>query len=623
MDETKVLEKGVDASEEKNTDSVDIKALARLPTLWEIAQAHHGKLSDKWSAYYDVYDAIFSEYRHKPVSILEIGIQNGGFLEILANYFKMAKAIVGCDVDERCGNIKFDDKRIKIVIGDIKDHKTITNIINLSNNYDIIIDDGSHTHEDIIKAFLLLFPYVKDGGVYIIEDLHASYWKSYDGGVFKPITAMNFFKRLLDVVNYEAWGVGIPRKEVLKPFLQHFNMDIDEFDLAHIRSIEFYNSLCIIRKDNPEKAYLGKRFIAGSYETVTQGFFKLKGSQLRDLSNLMQVNFDRENDPIILFKLVEEKDKKIQSLSSQLEAIKAEKGELEKALAERDREVNELIAQLEEKDRLYEEALGQLEAIRSERDNLQQSLVQREKEVQYLNGVVVAKEEEIQSLSSQLEAIRSERDRLSEELFQKQNEIERLNGVVTSIGEEIRSLSSQLEAIKIEKEKLEKVLAERDGKVNELIAQLEEKNKLYTEALGQLEAIRSERDNLQQSLVQKEKEVEYLNNVVVAKEEEIQDLSSQLEAVRSERDRLSEALAQKDKEVSDLIAQLEEKNKLYEDIKRENERLKSDLEEKNQLIDRLSREKGELVITLMELKKTWYWRFLIKPLIRFQKIFKK
>jgi len=539
MDETKVLEKGVDASEEKNTDSVDIKALARLPTLWEIAQAHHGKLSDKWSAYYDVYDAIFSEYRHKPVSILEIGIQNGGFLEILANYFKMAKVIVGCDVDERCGNIKFDDKRIKIVIGDIKDHKTITNIINLSNNYDIIIDDGSHTHEDIIKAFLLLFPYVKDGGVYIIEDLHASYWKSYDGGVFKPITAMNFFKRLLDVVNYEAWGVGIPRKEVLKPFLQHFNIDIDEFDLAHIRSIEFYNSLCIIRKDNPEKAYLGKRFIAGSYETVTQGFLKLKGSQLRDLSNLMQANFDKENDPIILFKLIEEKDKELQ----------------------------DLISQLEEKNKLYTEALGQLEAVRSERDNLQQSLVQREKEVEYLNNVVVAKEEEIQDLSSQLEAVRSERDRLSE------------------------------------------ALAQKDKEVSDLIAQLEEKNKLYAEALGQLEAVRSERDNLQQSLVQREeellqkqKEIERLNGVVASVAEELRHLSDHLEATKAEKEKLEKALAQKDKEVSELIAQLEEKN---------------------QLIDRLSREKGELVITLMELKKTWYWRFLIKPIIKIQKIFRK
>lgn len=45
--------------------------------------------------------------------------------------------------------------------------------------YDIIIDDGSHMVRHVIASFEALFPYLRRGGLYIIEDLHTSYWKRY------------------------------------------------------------------------------------------------------------------------------------------------------------------------------------------------------------------------------------------------------------------------------------------------------------------------------------------------------------------------------------------------------------------------------------------------------------
>ncbi len=52
---------------------------------------HNGKVSDKWELYVNEYDRIFSPYRDRPLNLLEIGIQNGGSLEIWPTYFPYAQ----------------------------------------------------------------------------------------------------------------------------------------------------------------------------------------------------------------------------------------------------------------------------------------------------------------------------------------------------------------------------------------------------------------------------------------------------------------------------------------------------------------------------------------------------
>jgi demethylmacrocin O-methyltransferase len=41
---------------------------------------------------------------------------------------------------------------------------------------ELIIDDGSHINEHIITTFKHLFPRLKEGGYYVIEDTQTSYW---------------------------------------------------------------------------------------------------------------------------------------------------------------------------------------------------------------------------------------------------------------------------------------------------------------------------------------------------------------------------------------------------------------------------------------------------------------
>ena len=570
MPEEKTLhQQGIEQEAKKDVreDSERAQLPSIVPTLKQIANNHTGKLSDKWEAYYDVYESIFSEYRKEPVSVLEIGIQNGGFLEILSLYFWNAKAIVGCDIDPKCGELKYTDNKIHIVLGDIKDKNNVERILKISDAYDIIIDDGSHTHEDIIKAFINLFPHLKDGGIYIIEDLHASYWKSYEGGVFNPTTAINFFKRLMDILNHEAWGVGIQRKEVLKPLLEYYQVDIDEVDLAHIRSIEVYNSMIVIKKDSPDKVYLKRRLIVGNHESITKGFLKLKGTQIRDLVNDLQVDFDRDKDPLILIKTIEQKNQGLHTLASQISNLQKEKDELSQktefltqSLDQREQELRDLISQLEQRNKLYEELSVQL----------------------------AQKEQQLQNYSSQLETLQKEKDELSQKT-----------------------------------EFLTQSLDQREQELRDLITQLEQRNKLYEETL-------KEKEQLVTDLAEKTQTIEYLNHVVVSKEQQLQNYSSQLETLQKEKDDLTQktefltqSLDQREQELRDLIPQLEQRNKLYEELINQNESLKNQINNKDDIIEKLSKEKGELFITLMEIKNSTHWKLVGKPILKLQKLFGK
>jgi cephalosporin hydroxylase len=132
-----------------------------LKTFYE---SHTGKTSDKWESYFPVYDRIFSPYRDRNLSLLEIGIQNGGSLDIWAKYFANASKIIGCDIDPSCGKLRFSDNRISVLIGDIISSSIFRKIESLSQKFEIIIDDGSHNSDDIIRAFLLYFPFVSPGG---------------------------------------------------------------------------------------------------------------------------------------------------------------------------------------------------------------------------------------------------------------------------------------------------------------------------------------------------------------------------------------------------------------------------------------------------------------------------
>lgn len=239
---------------------------------------HTGKQSDKWSGYLRVYDKLFAPYRHKPVRLLEIGVQNGGSLEVWSQYFPSASRLIGCDIEPACAQLRYDDPRIAIVVGDAVADSTQTQITGYSDSFDIVIDDGSHRSSDIVRAFCRYFAILEPGGIFVAEDLHCSYWMEFEGGLYDPASAVAFFKMLVDLVHSAHWGASIPTDILLAPFVQRYGPL--ELDSRQIESIEFVDSICVVRKCHAEASRVGERLVKGFECEVKLGNANFNGTYL-------------------------------------------------------------------------------------------------------------------------------------------------------------------------------------------------------------------------------------------------------------------------------------------------------------------------------------------------------
>ena len=236
------------------------------------AKSHKGKTSDKWLSYLSVYDAAVNQMQIPIKSVFEIGVQNGGSLEIWASMLPNAKVIVGADINKDCKKLEFQDKRISVVVGDATTKSISKKVQSLSSTYDLIVDDGSHDSRDIINAFIRYFPMLTPGGTYIVEDLHASYWAAWHGGLAEEKSAISFLKKLVDVVNEDHWGIEkIHSHELFRDYSENIpNSELGKLgtNLELISSILFVDSVCVIHTYKKKTDRLGKRTQLGTGEDI-------------------------------------------------------------------------------------------------------------------------------------------------------------------------------------------------------------------------------------------------------------------------------------------------------------------------------------------------------------------
>ncbi len=207
-----------------------------------LLQAAHNRKSgtlSKYANYFAEYDSHFKEYLDKPIRLIEIGVQGGGSLSMWKEYFPKAK-IVGVDIDD-CSRFATED--IQIFRGDQADPKFLTSI---PGTFDIIIDDGGHTMKQQQVSFKHLFPRLNEGGMYVIEDLHTSYWPEFGGGY----TTMHFLKDVID--DMHDWARKSHRASIFRGRLRHFHREKPSLN-NEIRSITFADSICFIKKESVGK----------------------------------------------------------------------------------------------------------------------------------------------------------------------------------------------------------------------------------------------------------------------------------------------------------------------------------------------------------------------------------
>ncbi|EAZ79802.1 class I SAM-dependent methyltransferase [Algoriphagus machipongonensis] len=177
--------------------------------------------------------------RGKSFNMLEIGVggydnphQGGGSLRMWKRFFSKAK-IHAIDIFDKSA---LNESRIKIFQGSQVDLEFLDKVCDEIGEIEVIVDDGSHINEHVITTFKHLFPKLKLGGIYVVEDTQTSYWEEYGGKVTElndPETINGFFKRFVDNLNYKEFPIA--------------DYEADYYT-KHIVSIHFYHNMIFIYK---------------------------------------------------------------------------------------------------------------------------------------------------------------------------------------------------------------------------------------------------------------------------------------------------------------------------------------------------------------------------------------
>lgn len=160
--------------------------------------------------YLEQYRRHLAPLRYKQNRVLEIGVGGwsaaehyastrvGGSLRVWRDYLPRS-VIVGFDIENKHVDL---GRRVHLIQGDQSSPTDLDKVMPILHGApNIVIDDGSHIAPHARVTFEHLFPQMPAGSLYVIEDLHTSYWEAFGGsGDPAPATAVGLVKELIDAV---------------------------------------------------------------------------------------------------------------------------------------------------------------------------------------------------------------------------------------------------------------------------------------------------------------------------------------------------------------------------------------------------------------------------------------
>jgi len=191
------------------------------------------RMVSKWMHYFDAYAAELGHLQGKDITFLEIGVWKGGSIPMWGGYFGKGSKLVFADIDPACRGLA--DPGTVVEIGDQSDPVFLQMLVEKYGPFDVIIDDGGHKMDQQTISFENLWPAIKDGGHYLVEDTHTSYWPGFGGGFQEQASFIEYAKRLVDQMH--SWYT-----------------DQDEiFPLSRMAKeltyVHFYDSIVAMKKD--------------------------------------------------------------------------------------------------------------------------------------------------------------------------------------------------------------------------------------------------------------------------------------------------------------------------------------------------------------------------------------
>jgi hypothetical protein len=187
----------------------------------------------KWDHYFPVYEGLLSKYRGTAVTLVEVGVGEGGSLEGWRGYLGPSARIIGIDLDPAAERLRAEG--FEIIIGDQSNAQFWADLGGRIGPIDVLIDDGGHSSVDQIVTVACGIAHIRDGGVIVVEDTHTSYMP-----VHYPASArygfMQFAAHVVDVMHARS------------PLLTKRISDAAGLGRA-IHRVEFVESLVIFHVD--------------------------------------------------------------------------------------------------------------------------------------------------------------------------------------------------------------------------------------------------------------------------------------------------------------------------------------------------------------------------------------
>lgn len=149
--------------------------MGRLTNLANKFGTDKGTKKGERHGFTEFYDPYWEKYIGKEdLTILEIGIEHGGSLRAINEYFDHMCQIYAIDINDDA--LSGFDNNIHTFHCNQGSQEEIMDFLTKIGNlkFDIIIDDGSHRLDDQMVSLYCLKDSVKEGGIYVLEDLHTS-----------------------------------------------------------------------------------------------------------------------------------------------------------------------------------------------------------------------------------------------------------------------------------------------------------------------------------------------------------------------------------------------------------------------------------------------------------------
>jgi hypothetical protein len=168
--------------------------------------------SDKMTrhGYHRFYDEILPPCDAE-VRLIESGVSTGHSMRSWERYFTAKTSrFFGVAYKNKLTE-RMDDPRSQILSGDQSNVTFLKVLTETAGSVDIVVDDGSHVPHHMLLSLEKIWPIVRPGGYYVIEDTETSYYASWSDVMMNPLKQErsvynHFFSLVHNEVNHEFVG---------------------------------------------------------------------------------------------------------------------------------------------------------------------------------------------------------------------------------------------------------------------------------------------------------------------------------------------------------------------------------------------------------------------------------